>query len=614
MISGSLVTASMVMAGIGAYYLLARRFERQGALYVRVGVERGRRVRAAVGFPTGAFHGENVARFQPVKMAAMEGLFETQEGAPLAIIGMPDVERRELTDPVYVPRLLSYLAYGDFRARVTGLDDVPQDLQPPVEIVYYAYHVMVGLGTIFIAILGSAALLLWRGRLLKLRPALWALMLAMPFPYIANHAGWVVGEVGRQPWVVYGLLRTAAAGSTNVSAGMTYFTLAGFMGLYALVGLLYLFLFLRIVDAGPGAGERAMINDAWFVVLAAMLTGYAVLDGFDLGAGILHLWLGRTADERARVIDAIGPVWNGNEVWLIAAGGAMVAAFPRLYAASFSGFYLALMLVLWLLLLRGIAIEFRHQVDSELWREAWDVVFAGSSTLLALLFGVAVGNVLRGVPLDAEGQFRGSFALMLNPFAVLAGLVSVAVLAVHGAAWIALKTDGALQARARRAAQPRVVGRCPAAGRLRRGELRRPARLHRQLRALAGAGRAPARGGREPRRDAAPALPRGRPGLVPGELRHDRVPAGVGSGGPVPDPAPGAAGQRPPRPRRVQRGLAGGQPADRAGRLPLRDGDRGRVHRHRVPGVARQGRDPRLRPLTGGPPGARATARVDLRR
>lgn len=196
-----------------------------------------------------------------------------------------------------------------------------------------------------------------------------------------------------------------------------------------------------------------MINDAWFVVLAAMLTGYAVLDGFDLGVGVLHPWLGRSPAERASVIDAIGPVWNGNEVWLIAAGGAMVAAFPRLYATSFSGFYLALMLVLWLLLLRGIAIEFRHQVDSDLWRDAWDAVFAGSSTLLALLFGVALGNVLRGLPLDAEGQFRGSFALMLNPFSVLAGLVSVAVLALHGGSWIALKTEGELQQRARRLAR-----------------------------------------------------------------------------------------------------------------------------------------------------------------
>ena len=146
-------------------------------------------------------------------------------------------------------------------------------------------------------------------------------------------------------------------------------------------------------------------------------------------------------------------MWNGNEVWLLAAGGSMVAAFPRLYAASFSGFYLALMLVLWLLLLRGIAIEFRHQVDSDLWREAWDVVFAAASTLLAVLFGVAVGNVLRGLPLDAGGSFRGSFALLLNPFAVLCGLLSLAVLALHGGGFVALKTEGAVQERARRAAR-----------------------------------------------------------------------------------------------------------------------------------------------------------------
>ena len=250
-INGSLITGSMVMAGIGAYYLLSRRFVRQGEIFVRVGVVSGAFFALTALFPTGAFHGENVARFQPVKMAAMEGLFESQEGAPLAIIGMPDVERGELMDPVYVPRLLSYLAYGDARARVLGLNDVAPDLRPPVEIVYYAYHVMVGLGTIFIALLGLAALLLWRNRLFGSRLVLWALMLAMPFPYIANHAGWVVGEVGRQPWIVHGLLRTADATSTNVSEGMTYFTLAGFMGLYALVGLLYLFLFLRIVDAGP---------------------------------------------------------------------------------------------------------------------------------------------------------------------------------------------------------------------------------------------------------------------------------------------------------------------------------------------------------------------------
>jgi len=153
------------------------------------------------------------------------------------------------------------------------------------------------------------------------------------------------------------------------------------------------------------------LNVAWFGVLAFTLAVYAVLDGFDLGLGTIHLLLGRTREERTRLIDSIGPVWNGNEVWLLAAGGSMVVAFPNLYAASFSGFYLALMLVLWLLLLRGLGIEFRHQIHHPMWEDAWDVVFAGASVLLALLFGVAFGNVLHGVPFEAPGEFRGSFTV-----------------------------------------------------------------------------------------------------------------------------------------------------------------------------------------------------------
>lgn len=250
-ISGSMITASMVMAGVGAYYLLSHRFEDAGRTCVRMGVISGLAFSLLSLFPTGSMNGENVTKYQPVKMAAMEGLFKTQEGAPMAIIGMPDMTRRELMDPIYVPRALSYLAYGDFRANVVGLDDYPADLHPPVELVYYAYHMMVGLGTIFIAIMGGAALLLWRGRLFQSRWFLWILMLAVPFPYIANQAGWIVAEVGRQPWVVYGLQRTADATSVNVSSGMATFTLLGFMGLYTVLGLLYLFLFGRIVAEGP---------------------------------------------------------------------------------------------------------------------------------------------------------------------------------------------------------------------------------------------------------------------------------------------------------------------------------------------------------------------------
>ncbi len=250
-ISGSMVAASMVVSGVGAFYLLSRTFEAAGRLSLKLGVVAGLLFATTSLFPTGAMNGENVTRYQPVKMATMEGLFRTQEGAPMAIIGMPDTERRELLDPVFVPRALSYLAYGDFRAKVVGLDDFPADTRPPVELVYYAYHIMVGLGTIFIAVLAAAALLLWRGRLFRSRWFLWILMLATPFPYIANEAGWVVAEVGRQPWIVYGLQRTAQATSTNVSGGMAWFTLLGFMGMYAVLGLLYLFVTARIIDRGP---------------------------------------------------------------------------------------------------------------------------------------------------------------------------------------------------------------------------------------------------------------------------------------------------------------------------------------------------------------------------
>ncbi len=250
-ISGSLITASMVMAGVGAFYLLSGRFEAEARASVRVGVVAGLIFSLYSLFPSGSFNGENVTRYQPIKMAAMEGLFETQEGAPIAIIGMPDTEKRELMDPIYVPRILSYLAYGDFRARVVGLNDYPRDLHPPVELVYYAYHIMVGLGTIFIAVMALAAFLLWRRRLYTARWMLWALMVAAPFPYIANQAGWLVTEVGRQPWVVYGLLRTSEATSTNVTGGMAWFTLIGFMGLYSLVAILYLFLLGRIIGHGP---------------------------------------------------------------------------------------------------------------------------------------------------------------------------------------------------------------------------------------------------------------------------------------------------------------------------------------------------------------------------
>ena len=200
---------------------------------------------------------------------------------------------------------------------------------------------------------------------------------------------------------------------------------------------------------------------AWFVLLGFMLIMYVVLDGFDLGAGIIHMFAARSDEERRTVLAAIGPVWDGNEVWLLASGGLLVFAFPRVYAVAFSGFYLALMMVLWLLVLRGIAIELRSHHASMLWRQFFDVVFAWSSGILALVLGVALGNVLRGVPIDASGFFdaplftnfsvRGDVGA-IDWYTAFVGAFAVATLGGHGAMYVRWKTSGELQARCSRIA------------------------------------------------------------------------------------------------------------------------------------------------------------------
>ncbi len=250
--TGAVVTASFVMAAVGAFYLLDRRNEDYGRIFLKVGVIAGLISTILIIFPTGDLHGKYVARNQPAAIAAMEGLFKTETGAGIVLVGQPNEETGQIDNPIVVNDVLSFLIYGTTKAEVKGLDQIPHDQWPTtLPLLYYAYHIMAGLGTYFVLLMMVAAFLLWRKNLYHMRWMLWALVISFPLPYIANTAGWMTAEIGRQPWLIYGLMRTSEGFSSTVSAANGLFTLLGFMGLYALMGLLFTVLVYREITHGP---------------------------------------------------------------------------------------------------------------------------------------------------------------------------------------------------------------------------------------------------------------------------------------------------------------------------------------------------------------------------
>jgi cytochrome d ubiquinol oxidase subunit I len=250
----AVITGSFVVAAVGAFWSLMGKHEDASRRCLELGITAGLISTILQLFPFGDQQGKLVAEHQPAALAAMEGKFETSAQAELAIIGQPNVQARRLENPIVVPRVLSFLAYGSFGAEVTGLNDIPEDQWPDnVELLYYAYHIMVGLGTLLILVMIVSAIALWRGTLYRSRPIRWVLMLAFPFPYIATTFGWMTAELGRQPWTVYGLQRTADATSPQVPAGSVAFSTLGFLGLYLVIGILFLYLVGREVARGPAA-------------------------------------------------------------------------------------------------------------------------------------------------------------------------------------------------------------------------------------------------------------------------------------------------------------------------------------------------------------------------
>lgn len=253
-IMGATVTGAFAIIGIGAFYLLLSKYDDFARTFVRIGVIVGLIAALMAAFPTGDQNGQLVARHQPTTLAAMEGHFETRNGAPIVILGQPDINQKKLDNAFTIPGVLSFLTFKHWDAEVRGLTAFPPENWPDnIPLLYYSFHIMVGLGTIFIAIMAAAALQLWRGKLYTFRPLLWVFILAIPLPYIANTAGWMTAELGRQPWLVYGLMRTTEGSSPHVSSGNTMFTLLGFMGMYTLLAMLGLFMIWREIEHGPHA-------------------------------------------------------------------------------------------------------------------------------------------------------------------------------------------------------------------------------------------------------------------------------------------------------------------------------------------------------------------------
>lgn len=249
----SIVTSSFIVASIGAFYVLSKKHIDHGKLFIKTGVIFGVISSLLVAFPTGDLNAKNVAKYQPAAFAAMEGIFETEEaGAEIVLIGQPNMVEKKLDNKIAVPNVLSFLTHQDWNKQIKGMDHFDKEELPDnIPALYYSYHIMVGLGTIFIGIMLFAVFLLWKKRIYITKPILWILLFIAPFPYIANIAGWYTAELGRQPYLVYGLLRTSEGISPTVSSGNTLFTLLGFIGLYILLGLLFLILVGKTIYTGP---------------------------------------------------------------------------------------------------------------------------------------------------------------------------------------------------------------------------------------------------------------------------------------------------------------------------------------------------------------------------
>lgn len=485
-LAGCWLAGATLVLSVSAWYILKKRFTGGSEKSFKVALVIGLIGVAGMGI-TGDSSAREVSVHQPAKFAAMEGVMESGAPQDLHLIGWMNPSTHEVTG-ISIPYLLTLLTHHDLDTSITGMNDIPQDERPPILPVFYSFHLMILIGCA-LAALFLAGLWGWkRGWLFQKRWLLWCFVFSVLGPQIANQAGWAVAELGRQPWIVYGILRTEHAVSPTLTAAEALSSLGMFFVIYALLLALFLYQITHKIHkvrtrklaktTAPGKANsrflllktnlypslKIMLDNLtladlqiiWFILVGVLFSGYAILDGFDLGTGALQLFI--KGDENRRLtLNAVGPVWDGNEVWLITGGGALFAAFPYVYASVFSGFYLAFMLLLLTLIFRAVSIEFRSKQPMKWWRRGWDTTFSISSLLAALLIGVAMGNVTKGIPLDDHGNFTGTFLSLLNPYSILLGLTTVALFAMHGGIYLLMKTQGSLQEQIRKLLRPCVI-------------------------------------------------------------------------------------------------------------------------------------------------------------
>ena len=475
-----LTTAAVVIFGVACWHLVRGRnqelFRHAAKLALIVGVPI-----SALNLGVGSQMGVIVTDYQPMKIASTEAQWDTCQPCAFSLFQIGGFTEDDQTPSfsIQVPHLLSILATLSWDGEVVGMNELQAsdeaeygagDYIPPTRTTYWSMRIMAYAGTLVFLVLALGAFLYWRGRLASTRWFLWLGVATIPLPYAAALAGWVLSEVGRQPWIVWGLLKTVDANSPSVSTATIATSLGTFVVLYVALLIVDVVLMRRYARVDPpevgGEGDEFARSDGdllmdletfWFCLIVVVWAMYFLLEGFDFGVGMLLPFVPRSDEERSTALRTIGPVWDGNEVWLVVAGGATFAAFPAWYATMFSGFYLALLLILVCLIVRVCSFEWRSKSESPGWRSTWTWANTIGSFGASLLWGIGLSCLVYGTPIDSDGDFTGNLLDLFSPYSVFAGIAVVALFAFHGATFLTLRTVGDLRARSEAAARKLAI-------------------------------------------------------------------------------------------------------------------------------------------------------------